>query len=37
MTNFLALAPGALAEYQAWLNTIKRRVSSARLRVTTHH
>jgi len=29
----LTLPPGALAEYQAWLKTIKQRVVSARLRV----
>ena len=33
MTNILTLAPGALAEYQEWLNIIKQRVASARLRV----
>ena len=33
MTNLLALSPGALADYQEWLNIIKQRVSSARLRV----
>ncbi|MEO6319754.1 MAG: PDDEXK nuclease domain-containing protein [Polaromonas sp.] len=33
MPNPLTLQPSALAEYQEWLNTIKQRVVSARLRV----
>ncbi|GAB6046503.1 hypothetical protein JCM19379_03250 [Methyloparacoccus murrellii] len=33
MTNPLTLQPDALADYQAWLNTIKQRVVSARLRM----
>lgn len=33
MTNLLTLQPAALAEYQDWLNTIKQRIASARLRV----
>lgn len=31
--NLLTLQPGALAEYQEWLNTIKQRVVSAHLQV----
>lgn len=33
MTNLLTLQPGALAEYQEWLNTIKQRIVSVRLRM----
>ena len=33
MTKPLTLQPEALADYQAWLNTIKQRVVSARLRM----
>ena len=33
MTNLLTLQPGALAEYQAWLGTIKQRIVSVRLRM----
>ena len=33
MTSLLALQPGALAEYQEWLNTIKQRIVSVRLRM----
>lgn len=33
MTNLLSLQPGALAEYQEWLNTIKQRIVSVRLRM----
>ena len=32
-TNVLALPPAALAEYQAWLGTIKQRIVSVRLRM----
>lgn len=33
MTNLLTLPPGAMAEYQAWLNTIKQRIVSVRMRM----
>ncbi len=33
MTNLLTLQPGALAEYQEWLNAIKQRIVSVRLRM----
>ena len=33
MTNILSLQPGALAEYQEWLNAIKQRIVSVRLRM----
>ena len=33
ITNVLALQAGALAEYQEWLNTIKQRIVSVRLRM----
>ncbi len=33
MTNLLILQPGALAEYQEWLSTIKQRIVSVRLRM----
>ena len=31
--NVLALPPAALAEYQAWLGSIKQRIVSVRLRM----
>ncbi len=33
MTNFLTLQPSALVEYQDWLNSIKQRIVSVRLRM----
>ncbi len=33
MTNFLTLQPGALADYQEWLSTIKQRIVSVPLRM----
>ena len=33
MTNLLTLQPNALAKYQEWLNTIKQRIVSVRLRM----
>jgi hypothetical protein len=33
MTNLLTLPPGAMAEYQVWLNTIKQRIVSVRMRM----
>ncbi len=33
MTNHLTLGPGALAEYQEWLNIIKQRIVSVRMRM----
>ena len=33
MTNLLNLQPAAVAEYQAWLNSIKQRIVSVRLRM----
>lgn len=33
MTNLLSLPPAALAEYQDWLNTIKQRIHTTRMKV----
>ena len=31
MTNLLTLKPGALSDYQVWINTIKQRIVSVRM------